>query len=265
MMLKELLLLACELALGAGKEILKVYETDFNVDVKDDNSPLTLADENSHRLILSGLSQTGYPVMSEEGLETEYEVRKQWTRYWCVDPLDGTREFVKKNGEFTVNIALIENNSPILGVIYVPVQDLLYAAVDHELYRIEKASGKDLAQDGDLDRFRIMPAKPKKSGTRLRVLASRSHLSRETRAYLAELENTFPEMEFFSAGSALKFGLLAEGKADLYPRFSPCMEWDTAAGHALLKTAGKNIFLYPSGKELSYNKKNLVNDWFIAR
>lgn len=203
--------------------------------------------------------------MSEEGLETEYEVRKQWTRYWCVDPLDGTREFIKKNGEFTVNIALIENNSPILGVIYVPVKDLLYAAVYDELYRMEEAEKSFKDMKGNMERFRIIPGKAKTGESKLRVLVSRSHLSKETRAYLAELEKSFPGMEFLSAGSALKFGWMAEGKADLYPRFSPCMEWDTAAGHAILKAAGKNIFLYPSGEELTYNKKNLVNDWFVAR
>ncbi len=265
MNLKELLLLAGELALGGGKEIMKVYETDFEVGVKEDNSPLTLADENSHRLISAGLEQTGYPVMSEEGAELDYELRKNWERFWCVDPMDGTREFVKKNGEFTVNIALIENNSPILGVIYVPVKDLLYAAMNDELYRMEEAEKNFIDMKENMERFRIIPGKAKSGESRLRVLVSRSHLSKETRAYLAELEKSFPGMEFLSAGSALKFGWMAEGKADLYPRFSPCMEWDTAAGHAILKAAGKNIFLYPSGEELTYNKKNLVNDWFVAR
>ena len=265
MNLFELLLLACRVSLKGGKEIMEVYKTDFNVDFKNDKSPLTIADQNAHDVINSGLSVAAYPVISEEGKESSFSVRKNWTRYWCVDPLDGTREFVKRNGEFTVNIALIENNSPILGVIYVPVQDIVYAASEGIFYMIEDAINKMESNNFDMKDFIIRPSAKDKVTDALKVLVSRSHLSVQTKNYLEELSHEYKDMQFLSAGSALKFGLMAEGKADLYPRFSPCMEWDTAAGHAILKSVGKNIYSYPSGEELRYNKINLVNDWFIAR
>lgn len=261
----KLLLLACRVSLEGGKEIMEVYKTDFDVHFKNDKSPLTIADQNAHDVIHKGLSPMKYPIMSEEGMESSYEVRKNWTRYWCVDPLDGTREFVKRNGEFTVNIALVENNSPILGVIYVPVLDVLYAAAGNIFYKIDKAIKNFQESSFDLSRFAIPVLERGGTMGSLKVLVSRSHLSVETKRYLEELSNVHSDMEYLSAGSALKFGLMAEGKADLYPRFSPCMEWDTAAGHAILKSVGKNIYRYPSGEELSYNKINLVNDWFIAR
>ena len=265
MNLYELLLLACNVSLDGGEAIMEVYKTDFVVDHKRDNSPLTIADQQSHDIINEGLKISGYPVMSEEGQESLYKTRSAWTRYWCVDPLDGTREFVKKNGEFTVNVALMENNSPILGVIYIPVQDVLYAAVEGTCYHVKVASSKFQESHFNLKDYKLVPVSEAKDNSSLTVLASRSHLSPETKKYLDELQHDFVNMKFISAGSALKFGLMAEGKADLYPRFSPCMEWDTAAGHAILKTVGKNIYSYPSGEELRYNKINLVNDWFIAR
>ena len=244
---------------------MEVYRTDFNVDYKTDKSPLTIADQNAHDVINTGLTIADYPIMSEEGKESLFSVRKNWTRYWCVDPLDGTREFVKRNGEFTVNIALIENTSPILGVIYVPVQDIIYAAVEGVFYMIEDAINKLSGDKFDLNNFILRPSAKAKVSDALKVLVSRSHLSDQTKKYLDELSHEYKDIQFLSAGSALKFGLMAEGKADLYPRFSPCMEWDTAAGHAILKSVGKNIYSYPSGEELRYNKINLVNDWFIAR
>lgn len=265
MNLYQLLLVACRLSLQAGEEILDVYKTKFEVDLKDDNSPLTLADQRSHDVIFEGLSKLGYPVMSEEGIETDFSSREKWLRYWCVDPLDGTREFVKRNGEFTVNIALIENNTPILGVIYIPVQDLLYAATEGKAYQLNAASVHFQDEEVDLKKFIIITEMRRSDSDPLKVLVSRSHLSKETKDYLDDLGTKYSQLEYLSAGSALKFGLLAEGKADLYPRFSPCMEWDTAAGHAILKSVGKNIYSYPSGSELTYNKINLLNDWFIAR
>jgi len=265
MNLTELLLLAIRVSLQGGQEILDVYKTKFVVDHKEDNSPLTLADQKSHDIIFSGLSESVYPIMSEEGVELEYEARKRWSEYWCVDPLDGTREFVKRNGEFTVNVALIRNESPILGVIYVPVQDLLYAAADGKAYLIKQANTSFKAKNFSLDKFILSAEDSTQDTSSYKVLISRSHLSKETEKYVDQLKKDHNNLEFLSAGSALKFGWLAEGKADLYPRFSPCMEWDTAAGHAILKTLGKNIYSYPSGEELRYNKINLVNDWFIAR
>ncbi len=261
----ELLLLACRVSLEGGKEIMEVYKTDFDVNFKNDKSPLTIADQNAHDVINKGLTIVKYPIMSEEGKESSYEVRKNWTRYWCVDPLDGTREFVKRNGEFTVNIALIDNNSPILGVIYVPVLDILYAGSVENFFMVSDALNNFQKRNFNIRDFAVPISNKADHTEALKVLVSRSHLSAETKKYLDELSLEHSGMEFLSAGSALKFGLMAEGKADLYPRFSPCMEWDTAAGHAILKAVGKNIYSYPSGEELSYNKINLVNDWFIAR
>ncbi len=182
-----------------------------------------------------------------------------------MDPLDGTREFVKRNGEFTVNVALIVDNSPILGVIYIPAKDVLYAAVEGKAYHIIHAYDSFHSGDFYLSDFMLNAAPKITDSDPLKVLVSRSHLSVETQRFVDELKKNHSRLEFLSVGSALKFGLLAEGKADLYPRFSPCMEWDTAAGHALLKAVGKNIYSYPSGEELPYNKINLINDWFIAR
>lgn len=244
---------------------MDVYKTDFSVDRKEDNSPLTLADQRSHDVILSGLNTSGLPVLSEEGIELDYEVRREWKKYWCVDPLDGTREFIKRNGEFTVNVALIENNSPILGVIYIPVKDDLYASADGIACHVQNASKVFHSKNFKFEEYLLSPIDTQLISDPFKVLISRSHLSAETEKYMDQLKQDHERLEFLSAGSALKFGWLAEGIADIYPRFSPCMEWDTAAGHAILKTVGKNIYSFPSGDELRYNKINLVNDWFIAR
>ena len=265
MSINDLLLIACKVSLRGGQEIMEVYQTDFLIDHKNDNSPLTLADQNSHDVIIQGLSETGFPVMSEEGVELEYAKRKSWLTYWCVDPLDGTREVDKRNGEFTVNIALIDGNTPVIGGIYIPVKDQLYAAADGTAYYLDNAIDTFNLDDFNLSDYVLRPDKKTSGSDTLKVLISRSHLSVETKKYVDDLKLKHKNLEFLSAGCALKFGWLADGKADLYPRFSPCMEWDTAAGHAILKTVGKNIYSYPSGEELRYNKINLVNDWFIAR
>ncbi len=265
MNLRELLILACRSSLEGGIKIMQVYQTDFEVEFKNDNSPLTFADRSSHDAIVEWLAESSYPVISEEGTEDDYSARKDLKRFWCVDPLDGTKEFVKRNGEFTVNIALIENNSPILGVIYIPVKDLLYASAEGFIFRIENATEKFSNPQFNLTDFVIPASTQSKTDNLTRVLVSRSHLTDDTKKYIRKLEDQRQTIEFITAGSALKFCLLAEGNADIYPRFAPTMEWDTAAGHALLKAVGKNILCYPSGNELTYNKINLVNDWFIAR
>ncbi|MBP6335864.1 MAG: 3'(2'),5'-bisphosphate nucleotidase CysQ [Bacteroidia bacterium] len=264
MNLRELLLLACRSSLEGGIKIMQVYRTDFEIEFKNDSSPLTLADRSSHDAIVARLAESKYPIISEEGKEDDYSTRKDYKRFWCVDPLDGTKEFVKKNGEFTVNIALIENNSPILGVIYIPVKDLLYASAEGLIFRIERATEKFTGAKFNLTDFVIPVSTHSKTDNHTRILASRSHLTEDTKKYIRELESQEQSIEFITAGSALKFCLLAEGNADIYPRFAPTMEWDTAAGHALLKAVGKNILCYPSGEELTYNKIKLVNDWFIA-
>ncbi|MBL4705948.1 MAG: 3'(2'),5'-bisphosphate nucleotidase CysQ, partial [Flavobacteriales bacterium] len=229
MNLEELRQLAESAALKGGEAIMEVYGSDdFNVEFKEDNSPLTKADKNAHLAIMEFLETTDIPVLSEEGRAIPYEERKNWSRLWIVDPLDGTKEFIKRNGEFTVNIALIENGVPILGVIYVPVKKQLYSGlVGSGCYKVENGVSLDL---------------PVKKGDRkFTADGSRSHMSVETETYFNELKETHGEVEVVSMGSSLKICLVAEGVADVYPRFAPTMEWDTAAGHAIVSAAGKSL------------------------
>lgn len=239
-----------ELARKAGEVILEIYETDFVVEKKADETPLTMADRRSHQLILEGLRSKypEIPVLSEEGKEVPYAVRQQWNRFWLVDPLDGTKEFVKRNGEFTVNIALIEGNTPVVGAVYLPVLNRLYLSeVNHGCWEITENGTRSLKLNES------SPNNP------LRIVASRSHPSPDLETLLALL----PSYLTTSRGSALKFCALAAGEADFYPRFGPTWEWDTAAGQAILTAAGGAV-LDLSGKPFTYNKPNLVNGPFLA-
>lgn len=246
----------------AGKDILDVYESeDFNISEKEDQSPLTLADEKSHHRIVSFLKETGIPILSEEGQEIPYVERQSWKSLWIVDPLDGTKEFIKRNGEFTVNIALIENQKPVLGVIYVPVSKTLFFA--HELlgsYACEKNHFTDLksliSQSNKL---------PSHTTSQYTVVASRSHMSEETRQHIEELKNQHASVQLTSMGSSLKICLVAQGLANEYPRFAPTMEWDTAAGHAIAKYAGKRFIDHSLQEEMLYNRENLRNNWFLVK
>jgi 3'(2'), 5'-bisphosphate nucleotidase len=254
--------LVIKAALKAGEEILKVYARDFEVETKSDESPLTEADKNSHLAIISCLEETGLPILSEEGKYMDYAERKNWKRFWLVDPLDGTKEFVKKNGEFTVNIALIEDGFPIYGVIYAPVLKKIFIGnVGAEAWMAENI---DPVSNVD----RILEAKiniPKsKASEPYIVVASRSHFSPETQTFVDELKKEKGEIDFTSMGSSLKICLVAEGVADIYPRFGPTMEWDTAAGHAIAKAAGKLVVDQTTKQEMRYNKENLLNNWFIV-
>ena len=257
--IKELLHIAIKASLEAGNEILEVYDSDFAVEHKEDKSPLTLADKNAHIIISEHLKDTGLPILSEEGKEISYEERKDWEYFWMVDPLDGTKEFVKRNGEFTVNIALIHNGDPVMGVIYVPVTEVLYyGAKDMGAYRTSKPDLTDVFSGGE--------QLPLVNGrTKYIVVASRSHMSTETEEFVEQLKQEHGEVEIVSMGSSLKICLVAEGSADIYPRFAPTMEWDTAAGHAIVQAAGKQVIDYNSGEQMKYNKENLLNDWFIVK
>jgi 3'(2'), 5'-bisphosphate nucleotidase len=241
-------IIAAELAC---KEILDVYcSDDFQAESKEDKSPLTLADKRAHTAIVSILKETGLPILSEEGKMIPYEERKQWEYFWMVDPLDGTKEFLKRNGEFTVNIALIHNQRPILGVVAVPESgDVFYAAEG-------KAFLKRNGQTIDLPKTNpVLLSQPG-----LRVVASRSHMSLETQDFISALN----EPSLVSKGSSLKFMLLAEGLADVYPRFAPTMEWDTAAAHAIVNAVGISVKQKDSEQELVYNKENLLNPHFLC-
>ena len=239
-----------ELALAAGAAILDIYRQDFSVETKGDDSPLTAADLASHRILVEGLQALtpDVPVLSEESAQLPWSTRQAWTRYWLVDPLDGTREFIKKNGEFTVNIALIENGEAVLGVVYAPALDYLLHA--------ERGVGAFL-RDGERD-IAILTRTPAEAP--LRVAASRSHLDERTAAALQRMG----EVERFGLGSSLKFCRIAEGRVDVYPRFGPTSEWDTAAGQCVLECAGGAV-LRLDGSRLSYNTKDsLLNPDFIA-
>lgn len=250
-------------AIKAGVEILEVYEDKFTVEYKSDESPLTLADKKAHRVIAAFLEQTPYPVLSEEGRSIPFEERKHWDSYWLVDPLDGTKEFVKRNGEFTVNIALITKGEPVLGVVYAPVKQWLYVGTSGEgAWKLELKEHQ-------------LPEKWKKAGTRLplkapegkkfTVVGSRSHATSETEAFIAELQEKHGEIEFMSMGSSLKLCLVAEGTADIYPRMAPTMEWDTAAGDAIARSTGCSVVQYENETSLQYNKENLLNPWFVVK
>lgn len=263
MYLNKLLEISIAASLKAGEEILKVYNTDFIVEKKEDRSPLTLADKNSHTIISEMLSGTGIPILSEEGTDIPFSERKNWKRLWIVDPLDGTKEFVKRNGEFTVNIALVEDQRPILGVIYIPVTRVLYYAAEG-IGAFQKSGAKSQESEfNDLFNSSInLPFGGKHDN--FTIVASRSHFTKETEDFIRAMKKKHGEVEIISAGSSLKFCLIAEGKADVYPRFGPTMEWDTAAGQAIIQCAGKNVIDFKTGKTLLYNKESLRNDWFVV-
>jgi len=256
----------------AGEAILDVYDSDFAVEQKDDKSPLTLADKKSNEIIEKVLEQTvtvnnsTVPILSEEGKEISYEDRKKWEYFWLVDPLDGTKEFVKRNGEFTVNIALIHKHKPVLGIIYIPVKDVFYfAASNFGTYKLENSEilTDDLSIEELIDKSQKLPL-DNNNKTSLTVIGSRSHTSEEFSEFVKRLNEKYGNVEFISSGSSLKLCLVAEGKADVYPRFGPTMEWDTAAGQAIVEQAKGTVIDTQTNEPLSYNKNNLLNPFFIV-
>lgn len=242
----------------AGKAILEVYtQVDHAVTSKDDRSPLTAADTAAHHLIVAALHALtpAWPVLSEEAADIPWQERQRWARYWLVDPLDGTREFINRNGEFTVNIALIENGVPVLGVVYVPVQDLVYCGVQG------LGAWKEAGTAG---RGAISIAAVPETCKTLRVVASRNHRGEQLDAWLEQLQQRFPALDLLSIGSSLKICLVAEGRADVYPRLALTSEWDTAAAQAVLEAAG-GILVDLAFKPLRYNQKaELLNPFFLA-
>lgn len=264
--LTKLLFTAIKASLMAGKEILNVYDSDFAVEQKDDKSPLTLADKNAHNAICEILKPNNIPVLSEEGKSIEYAERSKWEYFWMVDPLDGTKEFIKRNGEFTVNIALIHKQKSILGVIYVPVTKTLYFAAENIGCYKSEISNLKFENDTLEQVIKSSQKLPLETvNTKFTIVASRSHLSEETEMFIAGLKNHHKEVEFISSGSSIKLCLVAEGSANVYPRFAPTMEWDTAAGQAICEIAGKKVIDYTTNQNLLYNKPNLLNNWFIVQ
>mgnify|MGYP001341050152 CR=1 FL=1 len=264
MELKKILLTAINTSIEGGKAIMDIYNTDFSIEHKEDNSPLTLADKTCNDIIEKKLLNTGIPVLSEEGKHTVYNERKKWEYLWLVDPLDGTKEFVKKNGEFTVNIALIHKGNPILGVIFVPVTQELYFGIEMiGSYKCNCENGLIDNLDVLINQSRKLPLQNKRDN--YIIVGSRSHMSIETEKYYLAIKEKYDKVEILSKGSSLKLCMVAEGKADVYPRYAPTMEWDTAAGHAIVNYAGFSVKQYNSEKDVIYNKENLLNPWFIAK
>jgi 3'(2'), 5'-bisphosphate nucleotidase len=258
---EDWLVLIVNAALKAGKEILEVYSSDFGVESKSDNSPLTEADKRAHLAIVKALTSTGLPILSEEGSIPSHQERKNWSQFWMVDPLDGTKEFVSRNGEFTVNIALIENGTPTMGVIYIPVTQELYFS-DKWAYKIENFKEAILAGSSLLKNAVQLPLP--QTRTNYIMLGSRSHMNPQTEHYFKQQQELHKNLEINNVGSSLKFCRIAEGAADSYPRFSPTMEWDTAAGHAIVLATGCTVLNWETQKPLEYNKENLLNPWFFT-
>ena len=251
---------------------MKIYdrpESEWQIEQKADHSPLTLADLTAHALIVEALQTTGIPVVSEEGAQRDDSERCSWKKLWVVDPLDGTKEFIKRNGEFTVNIALVIDGKPVMGVVYVPVSRKVYYGLQAlPAFAVEKEENGAwravVGKDGSLTSVEKLPAVEVRHESYV-VVASRSHLSPETEDYISHLREKHSDVQLRSAGSSLKLCLIAEGSADVYPRFAPTMEWDTAAGDAVVRAAGgETVYAEDESLPLHYNKPDLHNPWFIS-
>jgi 3'(2'), 5'-bisphosphate nucleotidase len=282
-LLEKCLISALVAAKKAGDEILEVYDGEIDVTYKEDNSPLTLADERAHGTILRILPsfpKNDIPILSEEGKDIPYEQRAEWQYLWLVDPLDGTKEFVKRRDEFTVNIALIEKNRPVVGVVFLPaVGSLYFAAEGLGSYKLEKVetvahllddAGNSSEKTFDLrvvvEGALRLPSRQAagRPPNQVNLVGSRSHGTEALADFVEKMQDNYDKVGFIPAGSALKFCLVAEGKADLYPRFGPTMEWDTAAGHCVVEQSGGAVVRMNQKTPLAYNKKDLHNPHFIC-
>ena len=264
MLINDNMRIAIEASLEAGKVIMQVYDSVFKVDYKDDKSPLTEADKKANDIINSQLRPTNIPIISEENKQIDYDERKTWETCWIVDPVDGTKEFIKRNGEFTVNIALVNKGVPQIGVIYVPALKTVYysdvktGTAFKSILESHDTSIEKVAQ-------KAQKLKPKVNNSNLvHVVGSRSHMNRETLDFIEELKQSGMDVQIVSKGSSLKFCLMAEGNADIYPRYAPTMEWDTAAGQAICNGVGVKVISKETNKPMLYNKKNLLNPWFLV-
>jgi 3'(2'), 5'-bisphosphate nucleotidase len=286
-MMKEALSVAIRASLQAGSAIIDIYESadDLEIQKKDDDSPLTRADRAAHDVISNILMEASSSVtphlLSEEGKSIPYEERKNWEYFWLVDPLDGTKEFINRNGEFTVNIALIHKDTPVVGVVYVPVKQTLYFAAEgvggYKIENSEKVKSEavkrgDFPIDEIISNSEKLPVSSKHSTAHsspltshsITIIASRSHMNEETTQFIDDMKKRYEHVELVSAGSSLKLCMVAEGTADIYPRLGPTMEWDTAAAHAVVQCAGARIYTYPGQDRLVYNKQDLLNPYFVV-
>jgi 3'(2'), 5'-bisphosphate nucleotidase len=262
--MKEYLYRAIETAVEAGAIIMDIYENQIvDIERKSDNSPVTIADKTANAFIEEALQSTNIPVLSEEGEHAHYEIRKNWQQCWIVDPLDGTKEFIKRNGEFTVNIALVENGKALLGVIYIPAVQSVYFAItaEQKAYKLQLEKHevtRELLQNAE----QIFAAN---ESDEITLTSSHSYTNQKVLDLIASLETEGKEVNLIMAGSSLKFCLMAEGQASYYPRYAPTMEWDTAAGHAICNAVGLEVYSLETNKPLEYNKENLLNPWFLVR
>jgi 3'(2'), 5'-bisphosphate nucleotidase len=282
--LKDHLLTALLASKEAGLAILDVYKQDFDVSYKEDKSPLTLADQRSHDIIVDHLTDPSVkdlPILSEEGKGIPFEQRHEWEYFWLIDPLDGTKEFIKRNGEFTVNIALIYQHRPILGVIFAPVNNVFYFAaeglgsfrlINGDIFERLDGKASEISRDSVLkeiikhsDKLPCYETPLDTHDSQLVIVGSRSHPSKEFEAFVETMRTQYAKVKVISSGSSLKLCLVAEGKADIYPRLGPTMEWDTAAGQAIVEQANGSVLNYETSEPLQYNKKNLLNSWFIVK
>ena len=272
----DLLVMAARASIVAGRATLEVYRSEIEVEYKEDRSPLTLADRRSHDIIVGRLNATGIPILSEEGRDIPHAQRSRWQRLWIVDPLDGTKEFVKRLGEFTINIALVEDRRPTLAAIFVPVKNVLYfGRVEDGSFRLDDSAAiAALASDAGqsaapavLKRLRAHAQKlpvDVDAHTPYIIVGSRSHATPELHAYVDRKRSELGDVSFVSAGSSLKYCLVAEGRADVYPRLGPTMEWDTAAGQVIAEAAGARVARHDTGEPLHYNKEDLLNPWHVV-
>ncbi|MCC1483473.1 3'(2'),5'-bisphosphate nucleotidase CysQ [Winogradskyella immobilis] len=256
--------IAIEAALEAGEAIMKIYDSTISVEYKEDDSPLTEADKKANDIINRYLLKTNIPVISEENRQIDFSIRKNWNKCWIVDPLDGTKEFIKRNGEFTVNIALVKNGIPELGVIYVPATKVLYfgEVKQNSSFKVELNTHQESLEN--IFNKKIVIKAAETNSNLIRIVGSRSHMNQKTSDFINALKTEDNNVEIVSKGSSLKFCLIAEGLADIYPRFAPTMEWDTAAGQAICNAVDFNVISQETNEPLLYNKENLLNPYFIV-
>jgi 3'(2'), 5'-bisphosphate nucleotidase len=268
--LSKLLKEGLKAVLESSNIILQIYNSDFNIETKSDYSPVTEADKKANAYIEEALSHLNIPLIGEEGLLPEYQTRKDYPHFWLLDPIDGTKEFIKRNGEFTVNLALIQNHEPILGIIYAPVfKDLYFAIKNIGSFKLDRHKHIEmgfLANYSLEEIIRNAMRLPIQNASRpFTVIASRSHLDDTTSRWIKSKKMDYPEMDILYCGSSLKMCKVAEGSADVYPRFGRSNEWDTAAGQIIVEEAGGEFLNYETGKRLAYNKNSLENPWFIVQ
>jgi 3'(2'), 5'-bisphosphate nucleotidase len=262
MAIDNLLKLALSASVNAGQAIMDIYKSeDFEIQIKSDSSPLTKADLAAHNIIIEQLKESEIPILSEEDADIPFETRSKWKQFWLVDPLDGTKEFIKKNDEFTVNIALIEHGKPILGVVYLPVFKSVYFASKE----IGSFFMKDIDTNNIEESISNADKLPKTLPSTYTVVGSRSHMNTLTQEYFSNLKKQYGEIKIISKGSSLKLCMVADGSAHEYPRFGPTMEWDTAAGHAIALFSNAKVTKSDKKTCLSYNKEDLLNPHFIVK